>query len=121
MRLQVEFVGTVKNVALFIFCIYEYNKKKRATCDIKFVTRFYGIRGNFQCYAKYGISEMKVSVLRNEIGKCQSAKISRNLPLPMNQDYVYESTSGDLGHRNTKKLSTSDNCKNIGQDDLNLL
>ena len=68
MRLGVRFVGTVKNTAAFPFLIHDHNLEKTKTCNNKVVLQSYGIRSQFSCETKNG-SKMKVSVLRNGIGK----------------------------------------------------
>ena len=68
-RLGVRFVGKVKNMAVFAFLIKYFNNKKTPTYDNKIVIHSYGIRAHFACYTKFGKSKMRVSVLRNGIGK----------------------------------------------------
>ena len=80
MRLGVRFVGTVKNTASFPFIIHDHNIDKIRTSQNKVVLQSYGIRSHFSCYTKIGTT-MKVSVLRNWIGKIRLARIATNLYL----------------------------------------
>jgi len=47
---------------------------------------------------------MMVSVLRNGIGKIRSARIATNVPLLMDNSWVYEIQSGDLGEIDVKRI-----------------
>ena len=102
MRLGIQFVGTVKNTAAFPFIIHDHNLEKTKTFQNKVVLQSYGIRSHFSCCTKIG-TEMKVSVLRNGIGKIRSARIATNVPLLMENSWVYELSSGDLGSIDIKR------------------
>ena len=103
MRLGVRFVGTVKNTPSFPFIIHDHNIEKIRTSQNKVVLQSYEIRSHFSCYTKIGTT-MKVSVLRNGIGKIRSARIATNLPLLMDNSWVYELQSGDLGEIDVKRI-----------------
>ena len=102
-RYGVRFVGTVKNTASFPFLIHDHNLEKKQTSQNKVVLQSYGIRSHFSCYTKIG-TKMMVSVLRNGIGKIRSARIATNVPLLMDNSWVYEIQSGDLGEIDVKRI-----------------
>ena len=104
MRLGVKFVGTVKNTVYFPFLIQDHNHKKTSPYDNKVDTQSYGMRTHFSCHTKIGNTTMKVSVLRNGIGKIRSARIATNVPLLMDSSWVYELHSGDLGGSDIKRI-----------------
>ena len=102
MRFGVRFVGTVKNTAAFPFMIHDHNLEKARTSQNKVVLQSYGIRSHFSCKTKVG-TEMMLSVLRNGIGKIRSARIATNVPMLMENSWVYELSSGDLGTIDIKR------------------